>query len=232
MRSYFKCRGCMLAPGLCVCSALARRATGVAGVPPHRLAVLMHHKEHGRASNTGCLLAPALGARIHVAGVAADEEALLADITAAGPACAILWPGEDSVSIAELRESIAPEAWQSGLLLIAIDGTWSCARKMVKRVPPHVPRLALPPDAFAPGRSLLFPVRKYVGPCAERYCTYEAAIALLDALGALAPGERDALTFNLKLKVDALLKHKNRRAAYGADTADTLAAVLAEISRE
>ena len=89
---------------------------------------------------------------------------------------------------------------------------------------------------FAPGRSLLVPVRKYSGPCAERFCTYEAAVALFDALGSLQEGERDALLLNLKLKVDALLKHKNRRAAYAAETgaalADAQAALLAEMRAE
>ena len=228
----------MMAPALCVCSALARRAPGgVSGAPPHRLAVLMHHKEYGRASNTGCLLAPSVGASVHVSGLAADEAALAAALEAAGPhGAAVLWPGEGSISLEELRAQTPPARWEAGMLLIAIDATWGSARKLVKRVPPDVPRLSLPAAAFAPGRSLLFPVRKYEGPCAERFCTYEACIALLDALGALGPGERDTLTLNLKIKVDALLKHKNRRAVYGGETAEALAtahaALLDELSRD
>ena len=194
----------------------------------------MHHKEHGRAANTGCLLAPCLGASLHVAGVASDEAALAAAIAAAGDGgAAVLWPSADALSVDQLRAATSPATWARGLTLIAIDATWGSARKMHKRVPGHLPRVALPPAAFAPGRSLLFPVRRYVGPCAERYCTYEAALALLDALGCLAEGEREALTLNLKLKVDALLAHKNRRAAYGDVTREPLAAareaLLAEL---
>ena len=227
-RAFFKCRGCMLAPALCVCSALARRTPG-----PHRLAVLMHHKEYGRASNTGCLLAPSVGASVHISGVEADEAALHASLAAAGEGgAAVLWPGEGAITLEELRASTSPARWDAGLLLIAVDATWGSARKLVKRVPPDVPRLTLPAAAFAPGKSLLFPVRKYEGPCAERFCTYEACIALLDALGALAPGEREALTLNLKIKVDALLKHKNRRPVYAADTADALAAAHAALLNE
>ena len=226
----------MLAPALCVCGAMARRAPPAPGVPPHRLRVLMHHKEHGRASNTGCLLAPALGATIHVAGVVADEAALATAVAAARGAVAILWPGEGALTVEELRASVSPAVWDAGLTLIAVDGNWASARKMIKRLPDDVPRLALSSEAFAPGRSLLFPVRKYSGPCAERFCTYEAVVALMDALGALQPGEREALTLNLKLKVDALLKHKNRRAAYGAETgavlAEAQAALLDELRRE
>jgi DTW domain-containing protein YfiP len=223
----------MLTPALCVCSALARRAppnaSSSSAPVPHRLALLMHHKEHGRASNTGCLLAPALGASIHVAGIIEQERALGAMLDAAGAGgAAVLWPGEGAVSVEELRDATPGAAWRAGLLLVAVDATWSCARKMVKRLPAHIPRVALPSEAFTAGRSLLFPVRKYAGPCAERFCTYEAALALLDAAGGLAPGEREALTLNLKLKVDALLKHKNRRAAYGDETGDALAGAQGE----
>ena len=136
------------------------------------------------------------------------------------------------MSLDALRAATPPQRWADGMLLIAIDATWGSARKLVKRVPPAVPRLALPAAAFAPGRSLLFPVRKYDGPCADRFCTYEACIALLDALGALAPGQRELLMLNLKLKVDALLKHKNRRAVYGSETADALAAAHAALLDE
>lgn len=232
-KAFFKCRGCMLSPALCVCSTLARRAPGATAAPPHRVAVLMHHKEFGRASNTGCLLASAVGATLHVSGIVEDEAALHAALASAGEdGAAVLWPGEGAVSLEELQAATPPEKWARGMLLIAIDATWGSARKLVKRVPPGVPRLALPAAAFAPGKSLLFPVRKYEGPCADRYCTYEACLALLDALGALGPGERAALTLNLKIKVDALLKHKNRRAVYGSETAEVLAAAQAALLEE
>jgi DTW domain-containing protein YfiP len=249
-RSFFKCPGCWLAPALCVCSALARRAPPSAtaaasasatasAVPPHRLAVLMHHKEHGRAANTGCLLAPSLGARIYVSGVAAQERALTEALDAAGPhGAAVLWPGDGAITLDELRSQVPDATWQRGLTLLAVDATWGSARKLQKRVPPWVPRITLPPGAFAPGRSLLFPVRKYAGPRAERFCTYEAAIALLYALGTLGNGddeaerERDRLLLNIKMKVDALLKHKNRRAAYAEETGDALAAAQAALLEE
>ncbi len=230
--SFFKCPGCWLTPALCVCSTLAVRGPPPAGAPPHRLALLMHHKEHGRASNTGCLLAPSVGATIHVAGLIDQERELAALLDASPGAAAVLWPGEGSISIDELRAATPADTWQAGMTLVAVDATWGCARKMIKRLPPGLPRVTLPPEAFAPGRSLLFPVRKYAGPKAERFCTYEAAIALLDELGALAPGERAALTLNLKLKVDALLKHKNRRAVYGEETGEALAGAQAALLRE
>jgi DTW domain-containing protein YfiP len=92
--------------------------------------------------------------------------------------------------------------------------------------------VALPAAYLAPGRSLLYPVRKYRGEYEERICTYEAAVALLDALGGLSGEERDALLLNLKLKVDALLRYKNRRASYGEETGEILEAERARLLAE
>ena len=231
----------MLPPALCVCPALARvslqrAAEGCAPLPPFRVAVYMHQKEHGRASNTGCLLAPALGATIYLAGLKEHEAELAAmlsssssapdgsDTEGAGGVCAVLWPGEESLSLEQLRAATPPARWARGLTLLALDATWAGARKLLHRLPPGAPRLSVDAAAFEPGRSLLFPARRYSGEAAERRCTYEAVVAALDALGALRAGERAALQLNLKLKVDAVLLHKNRRPAYGKDTAEALAA--------
>ena len=219
-----------------MCSALTHVALGGPHLPPLRLAVYIHQKEHGRASNTGCLLAPALGARVYIAGIAADEAALAAalnpgDDDSAG-VCAVLWPGEDSLSLDELRAATPPERWARGLTLVALDATWSCARRLLHRLPDSAPRLCVDAAAFDPGRSLLYPARRYSGDAAERRCTYEACVAILDALGALKPGEREALLLNLKLKIDALMAHKNRRPVYGKDTAEALAAAREHVLRQ
>ena len=68
-RSTFKCPGCWLFPGLCVCGRL-RTWRG-----RHQLAVFMHHKEWGRASNTGCLLRATLGAEAYVRRAPSRERA-------------------------------------------------------------------------------------------------------------------------------------------------------------
>ena len=163
----------MIPPALCVCPALARVAPGAAHLPPLRLGVYMHQKEHGRASNTGCLLATALGARVFVAGLAADEAALSSQFDDVSGVCAVLWPGEGSVSLAELRAATPPERWARGLTLLAVDATWACARRLLNRLPADAPRLSVDAAAFDPGRSLLHPARRYSGEAADiRKCTY------------------------------------------------------------
>lgn len=96
-----------------------------------------------------------------------------------------------------------------------MDSTWNCAKKMVKRIPESVPRVTLSADTFPEGQSLLYPVRKYDGPCEDRVCTYEAVLGYLEEVGGISGEEREQLLFNLKLKVDSLLRGRNRRAVYG-----------------
>lgn len=96
-----------------------------------------------------------------------------------------------------------------------MDTTWNCAKKMVKRIPESVPRVTVSADIFPDGRSLLYPIRKYDGPCEDRVCTYEAVLGYLEEAGGLSAEQREWLLFNIKLKVDSLLKGRNRRAAYG-----------------
>ena len=263
-KSYLKCKGCWLHPGLCICGRLRRVES-----PAMQVAVFMHHAEwrasrrarrarcrrsprprpalvrrRGRGCNTGCLLRAALGADVYVSGMTESEGALQAQLASGRPAV-VLWPGADSVTVADLPALFGAEAVASqGVLAVAIDATWNCAKKMVKRLPPSVPRLSLSSDAFPPGKSLLYPVRKYDSAGFEndnRVCTYEArsprpaaprrlwrgaqaavattppqaVMGLAEELGAVTPQQREWLLWNLRMKVDAVLMHKNKPAAYG-----------------
>jgi hypothetical protein len=38
-----------------------------------------------------------------------------------------------------------------GYTFIAIDATWNCARKMLRRLPSHLPLVSVPPEAFSSG---------------------------------------------------------------------------------
>lgn len=151
------------------------------------------------------LLQSTLGASVHVSGRTADEAALAERLAAAGPAAALLWPGDDALSPEQFRESLPEAVFARGVLLVAVDANWNCARKMVNRLPRGLTRLRLHESAFAPGKSLLAPVRKYEGELGERHCTYEATVAALAALGALRAEERDPLLYNIKCKVRRLL---------------------------
>jgi DTW domain-containing protein YfiP len=73
--------------------------------------------------------------------------------------------------------------------VVAIDATWSAAKNMVKRLPPHYRRVFIAADSVAddgtaamPMQSLLRPVRKYRG-ADGRMCTLEAIVGLLRCVG-------------------------------------------------
>lgn len=205
-RAFMKCPGCWLFPSLCICSRLRRHDSA------HQLAVFMHHKEWGRASNTGCLLRQGLGGKVYVSGVVEQEEALN-KVIRERPSV-VLWPGEGSIPARSLGEVVGQEAVDKGLVIVAIDTTWNCAKKMVKRIPAEIPRVSLSADMLPAERSLLYPIRKYDGPCEDRVCTYEAVLAFLEEVGDMDAEQRESLLWNLKIKVDGVLKHKNRRAVY------------------
>lgn len=219
-KAAFKCPGCWLLPGCCVCAKLTRGSTA-----PHQLGLYLHHKEHGRGSNTGVLLCTTLGAEMYVSGREDDEKALAARLEEAGPSACVLWPGDESLSLAEFMAQIPEERRAEGVFMLAMDATWGSARKMVNRLPPTLTKVKLDADSFGDGGfSLLRPVRKYDGDAAERYCTFEAACAALLELGVWGPpqseqalAQRAKQLVNLKAKVDGLLIYKNRSTVYSEE---------------
>lgn len=235
-KPFLKCPSCCLAPALCICAAV-RALAPPPGWPLPRVRVLIHHDECGRSSNTGALLGPALGAMLAVAGVREQEARLADEVAEAGSRAAVLWPGPDAVPISDFARSLGA-AGGAAALLVAVDGTWSGARKLLGRLPAGVTRVALPqppPPAAASGassaspgsppqptasHSLLRPVRKYGGDAADRVCTFEAVVAAVRCLGCVDDDQRARLLRGLLLKVDALLRFRSRRPVYGGGEGD------------
>ena len=120
-----RCDGCGLDGDDCVCPRL--KVGSRLGV-----VVVMHPLEVGRRSNTG-RLAPAVLVRAEklVAGPALDPAVL------ARPNTALLWPGGAPAAPARLAAIDQ---------VVALDGTWSQARRMRARIPAitALPSLALP----------------------------------------------------------------------------------------
>ena len=86
---------------------------------------------------------------------------------------------------------------------MAEAGTWNVAKKMVKRLPAGIPRVSLSAESFPPGKSLLYPIRKYDAVGEEndnRVCTYEAVLAYQQEVGAITKQQREQLLWNLKAR--------------------------------
>lgn len=132
------------------------------------VAVFMNTSEFGRAANTGTLLPlSSEGSRIFVQGVQADHDALMALISDPSRRAVLLYPCEGALTTDELLEAerAAAEAGGGGTgaastslggsgrrLVVVLDGTWNCARKLLKCLPgpETLPRVRLLPHQCAP----------------------------------------------------------------------------------
>lgn len=128
------CRRCLRPEGFCLCEAL----------PPirsrTRLVILQHPREARLAICTAWLTHLALpGSELH-RGVCFEEDARVR-AAAAVPGAALLFPGEGAVP-AEARAADPPP------VLLALDGTWHQAGKMLRANPAlaALPRIAVSPD--------------------------------------------------------------------------------------
>lgn len=165
------CRRCLRPAALCLCAALpvVRART--------RVVILQHPREARLAICTAWLTRVALMDCELLQGVRFEDHPRVREV-AADPGAALLFPGEGAVPAAA-RADHPPR------LLVAVDGTWHQARKMVEANPAiaALPRISVTPDR--PGG--------YAGlrrePEPEYLSTLEA-VAL--ALGAL---ERDPARF-------------------------------------
>ena len=189
------CVRCWLQRHCCVCRALPPLPPAL--LAPHRLVLLLHHQEFGRASNTGTLMlrqghggssdgssggeyadasrrsadsplaervlasSPhfnADGVLLLVDGIPAHD-AVLQQLCAAdseGLHTCVLFPSKDAVSVEERVQRAraamvgaqpAGEAEVEAVAqtIIVVDGTYSQAAQMVRRIPRHIPRVKLTP---------------------------------------------------------------------------------------
>jgi len=171
---------------LCICALVPALA------PRTRLALLVHYREARKPTNTGQLAARALaGSTVELVGD--RDRPIRLPIVRAGETGALLFPADDAVPIAELRE--VPD------VLVVPDGTWRQAAKMRARVPglAALPCVAVP--AAAPTS-----YRLRAEPRAGGLATLEAIAAALRVLeGERGPAIADALLGLFRVMVDRTL---------------------------
>ncbi len=136
--------------------------------PRTRVVVVMHHVEAIRSTNTGRLAARMLdGAEVRVRGLRDGVERAMPG----GPRL-VLFPHDDA------RELTADDA-REGAVLVVPDGTWTQARRIVRRDPSarDATRVRLP---TAVARETAYALRR--NPHEGGVCTLEAIAAALDVL--------------------------------------------------
>ena len=225
-----KCLRCWYSPLKCICTEVRPLAV------PHEVIVLLHHKEYGRLSNTGKLIAASCpNSTVFIAGIP-EHERLLREKLASSPHPAfVLFPAVGSISVPELLKrnppadsddaSIPPQkrakvsegqGAEDGQVrpftIVIVDGTWNQAKHVVRAVPNDIPRVHVDPTAPS-----LFVLRTQTQP--DRICTLEAFALLLREMGHDVGLPQTLLSY-LKHHVDTALEDRGCNSIYGNDDGD------------
>ena len=182
-----RCERCQLPPRWCVCDGL--RSIDC----PVKVDVLMHHMENWRPSSTGHLIKrviPTADVHLYRRERPLEREAIIQP----GKALWILHPLGEPLPAAELP---------GGLQVLLLDGTWRQAGDMMRAVEPWGRRVCLPMT----GDSRYW-LRTQAGE--GKFCTVEALIFLLGALGLTTA--RDQLRLQFELHVYAGLCSRGAKA--------------------
>lgn len=168
MVSENRCLSCFMCGPLCICSAVRDMFQSPLQSAHHledsnsdcnidkpriksSIAVFMHFKEWGRASNTGKLvhIGEPHKSIVGIYGVENSEKQIL-DFITANPTI-ILYPSANAQPIREYRDwySETPNA-----CLCVIDSTWAQSSAIDKVIPAHIPRVKVDDDVIAPSQYL------------------------------------------------------------------------------
>ena len=218
---------------MCVCGLTGDQKLSI---PEHlEIVVWTHHREWGLTSNTGCLLPLMLeNCKLSMKGLSEHDEAMEREVFSDDECLAVvLWPDQSTAASSRKSktveaetitlEEVLVEIKTRRVVLIAVDGTWRNARRMVSRLPASVRRLDLPldvvyseqssEDVSSNMKSLLSPLRSK-GPSlsneSERQvCTAEAVVGALLHMG-LDEFEGDKVINLATKKVDVVRKYRGK----------------------
>jgi len=178
----FVCHDCWCPQPICVCDRVSAKLP----IPVQEILLPTHHGEWTSRSNSGCLLGLQLeNTRLLLRGLEQHDE-YFEKVVHSGRKMVVLWPDngdvkENRISWEELQASREPFS------LIAMEGTWKTARRMLSKLPSHVQRVAVPPSLVywktQEERSILYQLRRQEGGDSGNLCTAEAVIAALVGLG-------------------------------------------------
>jgi DTW domain-containing protein YfiP len=173
---------------LCICALIPQLATRT------RLALVVHHREADKPTNTGKLAARCL-ARSSISVYGERDQPTVLPVFGADEQPVLLYPGDDAVPIAELATAERP------IVLVVPDGTWRQAGKLRR----HLPELAALPCVRLPdtgGTQYRLRSEQRAGNLA----TFEAIARALSILeGDAGPAIEAAMTAVFRIMVDRTL---------------------------
>jgi len=202
----FTCPKCWSYQPVCICGdAPGKKKT----IPCEQVIIWTHHSEWGSQSNTGSVLPLVLeNTRLLMKGL---HDGNLESILNADPTIqpVILWP---NVNFSNGNENYVTfdDLVGKKVILLAMEGTWRQARRMVSKFP--YPRLSLTggdsgSNNVPPPISILAPLRCQKDGPKHSVCTAEAVVMALEGMGL----DQDPSILELvKRKVDQTRRYRGK----------------------
>lgn len=169
------CKKCRKASQTCYCSRILPFASNP------QFVILIHPKENRKRIGTGRMTHLCLSNSILVEGVSFDKNETVNQILSDPDNWpVVLYPGKDAVDITEnartkMAHLVPP---RKKLVVIVIDGSWTCAKKMLK-VSGNLQRL--PQISFVPPHRSIYEIRRQ--PKEFCFSTVEAVHLIIEQLG-------------------------------------------------
>lgn len=191
------CAVCARPVSLCFCAHVSPQKTRT------RVVVLQHPREAKVPLGTLRMVQLSLPEAVVRRGVDFNHDPVVEALYREEPSPYVLYPGADARDLSEIPPG-------EPITLIAIDGTWSQAKALLR----HNPRLAaLPRVAFTPGSPSIYRIRRQ--PAEHCVSTLEALARALDLLEGPSPGHfESALLAPLRALVSDQLRLTAERPSY------------------
>ena len=207
-----RCVVCWMHNSLCICEKARNLAISCPPITIN-IALLMHYKEFGRASNTGKLLQLIAPNKSTMTIFGSDDETILHNYLLNNPSL-LLYPGANSTPASEFKEYCQTNS--NNVTLCVMDSTWNLSKAMERAIPQEIPRVNIDHEVSGPS---LFISRKQ-STTASKVSTIEAIYLALSGLGE-DPAALEPFIPALKLAVDAVQKQRGRPNVYGNDVMAT-----------
>jgi len=215
-RHPFICRNCWSYLPICVC-----KMSRIRSLPATKVILWTHHKEWGSPSNTGCILPLTLeNTSMLMKGLPEHDEVFDELLHQTDILPVVLWTNDNKNKKCKQRPSCTIEELKNAtknriLLLVAVEGTWRNARRMVSKLPRHVQSLTLTREQVfgwslsSKESSLLRPLR-HSKSTNGGVCTAEAVVSALLHIERLTLAQGEEILSLVGTKVDLTTQYQGK----------------------
>jgi DTW domain-containing protein YfiP len=133
-----RCTDCFMTKGLCICSQIKSLFADSGDHFDANILLFMHHREWGRASNTGKLLQIGLPKKctLTIYGVEEQQNKMIEKLI--NSKSVVLYPCKTSVPISNYKEWFS---LNDNANICILDATWPQSHSMEQCIPQHIPRV-------------------------------------------------------------------------------------------